>query len=445
MNMTTSPASGRPGILTADPRHPSPRASWRQVPNDLAYLLLGFPIALAAFVAAVTGVSVGVSLLIIWVGVPILVLTLTICRGFAALERARIQACEGRPVPESYYAPVSGGPVRRSLGVLREPQYWRDVVHAFVAFPVKIFTWCVTVTWLAAGVGGVTYITYGWAIERVPDNESLPELIWGIESPAFNVLMYVVIGLFFLATLPYVARGLASLDVGLGRILLTNPGAAENAALRARTEQLQESRAAAAQAEATTLRRVERDIHDGPQQRLVRLTMDLEAAQRRMDDDPEAARPLVEEALTQTQEALAELRALSRGIAPPILADRGLEAALAAAAGRCPVPVHLEVSLGPDRRLPAATENVAYFTVAEALTNVAKHSGASSVTVSVARVADVLHLLIDDDGVGGAHIGKGHGLAGLADRIAGVDGTLDVHSPPGGGTVVTAQVPIVSE
>ncbi|MGH9251005.1 MAG: sensor histidine kinase, partial [Acidimicrobiales bacterium] len=192
----------------------------------------------------------------------------------------------------------------------------------------------------------------------------------------------------------------------------------------------------------TTLRRVERDIHDGPQQRLVRLTMDLEAAQRRLTDNPDAAGPLVEQALTQTQEALAELRALSRGIAPPILADRGLEAALAAAAARSPIPVTLDVTMGGSDRPTPAVENTAYFVVTEALTNAAKHSGATTVSVSVIRVGATLHVQVGDDGLGGAHVGKGHGLAGLADRLAGVDGTFDVHSPEGVGTIVSADIPV---
>ncbi|HSI92938.1 MAG TPA: sensor domain-containing protein [Jiangellaceae bacterium] len=421
------------------PEVPAPRAGWRQLPRDLTYLLLGFPIALAAFVTVVTGVVLGVSLLIIWVGIPILVIVLGIGRGFAQLERARVQVCEQRPFPPVYYRTNSSSRFRRMVAILGDPQYWRDIAYAVVAFPVKIFTWVVTITWVAVAAGGTAYLAYGWALPNDPDNETLWELL-GIESMLVGNLLYTALGLVFLMTMPYALRWTAALDATLAVLLLSNPKAAENAALRAQAEQLRRSRAAAAEAEATTLRRVERDIHDGPQQRLVRLTMDLEAAQRRMDDDPDAARPLVAEALSQTQDALAELRALSRGIAPPILADRGLHAALAAAAARCPVPVQLDVALGADRPSPTA-ENAAYFVVTEALTNVAKHSGAGSVQVSVVQVAEMLHVQVTDDGRGGAHLGKGHGLAGLADRLAGLDGTFDVHSPAGGGTVVTAGIP----
>ncbi len=253
-----------------------------------------------------------------------------------------------------------------------------------------------------------------------------------------DIALNTAIGVLLLISLPWVVRGLVAAQAGLARGLLTN----QTAALRARTEQLAAGRRAAVQAEAQTLRRLERDIHDGPQQRLVRLNMDLEAAARRLDDDPDRARPLIDEALEQSREALSELRALSRGIAPPILADRGLGAALAAAAARCPVQVSLHASLPGDGRLTAAVENTAYFVVAEALTNVAKHSRATQCTVTVSTDGELVLMQVRDNGRGGAHLGKGHGLAGLADRLASVDGELDVVSPPGGPTVLTAQIPL---
>jgi len=153
-------------------------------------------------------------------------------------------------------------------------------------------------------------------------------------------------------------------------------------------------------------------------------------------------RPLIDEALAQSREALSELRALSRGIAPPILADRGLGPALTAAAARCPVQVTLDVALPDGQRLAAAVENTAYFVVTEALTNVAKHSAATQCAVRVTADAERVLVQIRDDGRGGAHLGKGHGLAGLADRLATVEGALDVTSPPGGPTLVTAKIPL---
>ncbi|PRC48286.1 histidine kinase, partial [Mycobacterium sp. ITM-2017-0098] len=175
-------------------------------------------------------------------------------------------------------------------------------------------------------------------------------------------------------------------------------------------------KAAAASAEATALRRLERDIHDGPQQRLIRLSMDLSRARQHVDGDQDVLRAALDEAVSQTQETLDELRALSRGIAPPVLTDRGLPSALAALAVRCTVPVELTVDpeLGmPAGRLDAAVETTVYFAVAEALTNIAKHSGAAHCWVSVANGPGRIAVEIVDDGDGGAHLAKGHGLAGL--------------------------------
>jgi signal transduction histidine kinase len=226
--------------------------------------------------------------------------------------------------------------------------------------------------------------------------------------------------------------------VAVDRLLL---GSEQVRRLQGQVEALTASRAAAVEAEANSFQRLERDLHDGPQQRLVRLGMDLSMAERRLTDDPESARVLLAEARTQTADALAELRALSRGIAPPILIDRGLPAALAAVAARCTVQVDLHVGLREGRRLPASVERSAYFMVSEALTNVAKHSRASRVQVRVLRDRTLLRVEVEDDGIGGAHPAKGQGLAGLADRLTAVDGTLIVDSPPGGPTRLIADIP----
>jgi signal transduction histidine kinase len=169
--------------------------------------------------------------------------------------------------------------------------------------------------------------------------------------------------------------------------------------------------------------------------------MDLAVAERRLDDDPDAARKLLTAARAQTADALAELRSLSRGIAPPILADRGLGPSLVAVAARCTVQVDLQVGLPEGTRLTPSVENAAYFVVSEALANVAKHSQARHVGVRVLRDRSVLRVEVEDDGVGGAHPSKGHGLIGLADRLAALDGTLNVSSAPGGPTLVVAEVP----
>jgi len=193
-------------------------------------------------------------------------------------------------------------------------------------------------------------------------------------------------------------------------------------------------------AEAAALRRLERDIHDGPQQRLVRLAMELGRAQHHFDSRPEAAREALADAIAATQEALDELRALSRGIAPPVLVDRGLREALTALAARSTTPVELDAA-PLDRRLDAAVETAAYFVIAEALTNVAKHSHARRCAIGLRHGEGTVRVWVTDDGVGGAALDKGHGLRGLDDRLHAAGGRLRVTSPSGGPTTVTAELP----
>ncbi|MFB9904889.1 sensor histidine kinase [Allokutzneria oryzae] len=409
--------------------------TWAQARRDFGYLIPGLFIGLATFIPLMVTFWLGVGLTVIWIGIAVLAGCLAAARGFASGERARVRWLYRRELPPTYYRRNEGRGFGRLWRSLQDPQSWKDLLFGFIQLPVRIVTWVLTLLWSVMTLGGLSYTLWQWAL---PDGNVTVFQLLGFDSKLVELAGYTVIGLLFCVSLPYVLRGLAAFDSGMVRVMLTN----EAAALRARTEQLTTSRTAAVQAEAQTLRRVERDIHDGPQQRLVRLSMDLEAVRRRLDDDPQAARPLVEEALTQSQEALSELRAVSRGIAPPILTDRGLRAALTATAARCPVEVSLEIDLESGQRLPEAVENAAYFVVSEALTNVAKHSGATLCTVTVRRDHRMLLIQVRDNGTGGAHLGKGHGLAGLADRLAAVDGQLDIASPSGGPTVLTADIPL---
>jgi signal transduction histidine kinase len=187
-------------------------------------------------------------------------------------------------------------------------------------------------------------------------------------------------------------------------------------------------------------RRIERDLHDGAQQRLVALAMELGRAQARFDDDLDTARRLVDHAHVEAKAVLTELRNLVRGVHPPVLSDRGLDAALSGLAALCPVPVDVEVDV-PVRPKPVV-EAAAYFVVAEALTNVAKHSRASRARVVVEGhgFPGTLSVVITDDGIGGADA-DGAGLRGLADRVEGVDGRLTVESPPGGPTIIAGELP----
>jgi PAS domain S-box-containing protein len=228
---------------------------------------------------------------------------------------------------------------------------------------------------------------------------------------------------------------------------ITERRAAEEALRRqeieqARTEELRASRIRIVEAADAARRRIERDLHDGAQQRLVALGLDVRVAQRRFEKDPSSAGPFLEKLAGDLGEASAELRELARGIHPAVLTERGLAPAISALAGRSPVPVDvLEV---PDERFASSAEATAYFTVAEALTNVAKYAQASHATVRLARRKDSLEVEVSDDGVGGAQAANGSGLSGLADRVGAIEGRLTVTSPPGEGTVVKAVVPLAS-
>jgi signal transduction histidine kinase len=317
--------------------------------------------------------------------------------------------------------------------------------------PVVLITWVFTVLWWFAAVATLTFPlrtqpTPGPQYPMILDLGSGTAVSLRLGSPGLHVAFAITLGLLFLFTLPLVTRMCVAAQAGLGQALLW-----DTSALHRRISGLEQERdtaraqtVAVVTAEAAALRRLERDIHDGPQQRLVRLALELGRAQRHFDSRPEAAREALADALAQTQEALEELRALSRGIAPPILADRGLREALTALAGRSTVPVELDA--GPlderlDGRLDAAVETAAYFVIAEALTNVAKHSHARQCTVGLRHAEGTLRAWVTDDGTGGAALAKGHGLQGLDDRVRAIGGRLLVTSPAGGPTTVTAELP----
>ncbi|WP_055482955.1 sensor histidine kinase [Sphaerimonospora mesophila] len=404
--------------------------------GDSVYVLIGFPLATISLCLVLTGVVAGVGLWIVWIGLPILALTMLVARGMGDVERLRISRVLGTELARPRYPrpPAEAGLLRRLWTPLSGGQPWLDVLHALAVFPVATVTFGVVITWWGVTLFALTYPLYGWITSNIPDNHQLPELLGLGTGYVVDSVFYLAVGVVAAATLYPVVRGCAVLQASLGKVLLT--GVAE---LRERIEDLTEGRQAAAHAEANALRRLERDIHDGPQQRLVHLAMELSRAQRELKKDAMAAEATIGKAITATRETLDELRALSRGIAPPILADRGLAPALAALAGRCTVPVELDVQV--TERFPALIENTVYFVTAEALTNVAKHSRATSCSVTLARIGDTLLLTIGDDGVGGAHVAKGHGLAGLADRLRAVEGELSVRSPVGGPTTIMAEVP----
>ncbi|GAA3429387.1 sensor histidine kinase [Streptosporangium sandarakinum] len=412
------------------------RTLLRRVGVDTRYLLAGFPVSVFFFCLMVTGFAAGVGTVVVWIGVPILATTLLAARGLADTERRMLPEVLGRPLARPRYrpAPEGAGRFRRIANPLTNGQSWLDLLYGIVSFPIAIVTFVFAVTWWAGTIIGLTYPIYGWVLAAIPGNQGLPELLGLGDAVWVEVAFNTGIGVLFALTLPIVLRGCALVRAGLGRAMLVSV-----AELHERIDDLAEGRAAAVSAEANALRRLERDIHDGPQQRLVSLAMDLSRAQRQLKRDPRVVEEMLGQAIASTRETLDELRALSRGIAPPILTDRGLAPALAALAGRCTIPVELDVQVAG--RFAAAIENTVYFVVAESLANAAKHSHATVCTVTLARTGGVLMLTIGDDGVGGAHVAKGHGLSGLADRLKAVDGELTVDSPVGGPTVIVAEVP----
>ena len=417
------------------------RSAWvtryRQLGRDAVFLLLSGPLSLLAFYLVVPLTALGVVTTIIWVGLLVLVLDLSIAGGFANIARLAVARVDGRePVPGGYLEPEPGSSARRRLfRRLRDPQRWMDLLWAVIYFPVSLITWIISVVWLALAVGGllapIVDITLDLVLDpSVGQRQGLahllglqPELLWDI---VFNLTC----GVIFSLTAPAVLRSLVALLTGLSRGMLS---------WRSEVGRLQTSRAAVQRAEADTRRRLERDIHDGPQQRLVRLRMDLARAQRQAEKDPAAASAIIQGAMDQTQQTLDELRQLSRGIAPPVLVDRGLAAAITEAATRSAVPVTVSTELSQD--LPDHVSQAAYFVVSESLANLNKHSGATAAGVEARVVDGSLQVRISDNGIGGASTAKGHGLAGLVERLSGVDGRLTLTSPTGGPTTVEAMIP----
>jgi signal transduction histidine kinase len=398
--------------------------------RNLAVIIGMFALSLAAFVVCTTLFSLGLGLLVVVVGLFILVGCLVVA-GWSSRMTMALLSYAGILLPPTRYPGARPG-FRGKLRRLTYVQSWRDLLHVLVNFILSIVTFSLALAWTAGGLGGVTYWFWSQWLPQPPD-QGLAALL-GYPGRFAEITLNTVLGALLLITAPFVLRGLVRLHGAVAYALLVD----ETPALREQVSELAQSRTAAGEAEVQTLRRLERDLHDGPQQRLVRLGMDLSTAQRRLENDPRQARALLEEAFQQSQYALAEIRTLSRGIAPPILAEQGLAAAITALAARGSIPTSVEVE---DVQLSDAAQNAAYFVVAEALANMEKHSQARSASIEVRRVGPLAVINITDDGVGGASPAKGHGLSGLVDRLAGVDGTLTVSSPSGGPTVLTATIP----
>jgi signal transduction histidine kinase len=406
----------------------SPR-TWLAMISHLAGLFMG----LAVMVVLVTGLSLGFSLLVLALtGLPILGLTLRGATLYATAERARLDLMLGLRIPawpDGSRAGYRWGIIPR-WRTLTERATWGEIGYGLLRLPVSAVAATLSILVWAAGLALLTLPLY---------NRSLPsggaKIGDTVLKGTATMTAAAVVGLVLLLVAPQVTRGLALADAALSRRLL-----GPRRDLAARVTELEISRERVVDAAEAERRRIERDLHDGAQQRLVALAMDLGRAKARFADDLDAAAGLVDQAHAQAKEALTELRNLVRGVHPPVLTERGLDAALSGLAALCPVPVdvHVDVPVRPK----SSVEAVAYFMVAEALTNVAKHSRASHAKVVVEGhgYPGTLTVMISDDGIGGADITK-PGLSGLADRVAGVDGRLSVESPAGGPTIIAAELP----
>jgi len=449
--------------LTADPqpagRPPSPPAGaptrahgfwrrygalWAGVPRELAAIAALFVIAQIAFSLAWTTLSAGAGLIpLLLIGFVVIIVGLFAARWFGGLSMVLIE-WTGRPsIPRVSW--------RRSTGfldwlrsTLASAHHWLYLAYALLpAYALGVASFTLTAVAVSVALGGTLWPLWGWAILG-RDRGGLGWAVhnWlGLDATVSETVVYTVLGLVVLFLLPFLTRGLSWAHWGLARLML---GAFRSDALREELADAQASRAAAVAAEDTALRQLERDIHDGPQQRLIRLQMDLAAVERRLGAQaPGEVGALLASASAQAREALDELRALSRGFAPPILLDRGLIAALESAAGRSPIPVQLESALAPGAALPPELERNAYFIASEGLANAVKHSGAARVRIALAseEAPRRLVLTVRDDGRGGALLVPGHGLAGLSERVQGLGGSLSVDSPLGGPTTLVARIP----
>jgi signal transduction histidine kinase len=396
----------------------------------MTYLVSGLPIGVLTFALAVTGVALGIGLLpLALLGLPVLALTLVGCGSLGTLERRRAALMLGQVVTApGKKAPSRPGWVPAVRAVLTDAARWRQVGAAALALPLAVVSFTVAISAWSVALALITLPAYNSALPK-GGASAFGWVLKGKPALTGAALLGAALGL----VAPYVTYAMTATHAWMGRQLL-----GPRHSMAARVGQLERTRSRMVVAADTERRRIERDLHDGAQARLVSLAMELGRAKARFDIDPEGAKSLVDQAHEEAKTALAELRTLVRGVHPPVLSDRGLDAALSGLAAVCPVPVSVEVQMA--ERPSSTVEAVAYFVVAEALTNVAKHSGAKSATVSVRSEGGSVKVVVRDDGRGGADV-AGPGLTGLADRAQAVDGRLSITSPAGGPTVIEVELP----
>jgi len=437
---TTALASGTARGAPARPRRPMPWSprSWGQalyLAGAIPALALGmsFP-AIRVYIADGRWSVLWHGLGVPFTWLPWLLAVFVMVPALTQIHRHRLRTTAGIDIPPQ---PASQDrlTVQGLVAAVRSQATWRQVgYHLIVAPALAVAAAAAIAAWLAALLCSLEYL-WGWALgpsawfrqATYPDRVmNLPHLmgVW--------LTLAGIAGLFAAA---WLTAGVAALDARAARALL-GPSRAEE--LEHRVERLTQTRAGAVDAADAERRRLERDLHDGTQQRLVSLAINLGMA-RVNATTAEEARQALTEAHEAAKAALAELRDLIRGLHPAVLEDRGLDAALSGVAARMPIPVRLSVDMA--RRPAPVIEAVAYFVVSEGLANIAKHAQASQAEVVVQRIGDRLHIIVSDDGVGGADPSRGTGLAGLARRAESVDGDFDVFSPPGGPTLLSVDLP----
>ena len=426
-------------------------ALWRSVPGSLAYLVAGFAVSMAAISVLTSVFFTGVGMVILVVGVPIIVGSLLAARGFGMADRTLLKLTGLPEIAEPAWptAPPEASTLTKLITPMKSGHYWSYLLHQMLIAPIlATITFSIAISWAATALGGLTFWMWAWFLpgkEAVVGGWIARGLGVTTNGTLVEMLVYLILGVVTGVTLPWVLRGLSRLHHGVASAML---GRWPSDDLAEAVQQESQARTAALHAEDSAMRRLERDLHDGPQQRLVRLQMDLAAVERRVTDGRhEEAATIAREAGLQAKAALDELRALSHGVAPPLLADRGLVAALTSIAQDSPLTVTTTLDPAIDELVEPEVARALYFVVAELLTNAAKHSGArnAEVVTNVRYDEPVrLRLLVSDDGRGGATVVPGHGLAGLMERVAGHRGVLTVESPEGGPTRVEVTVPLRS-
>ncbi|HEY3752068.1 MAG TPA: sensor domain-containing protein [Pseudonocardiaceae bacterium] len=408
--------------------------------SELAYVLLAAPVTVLGVLYVVVSLAVGVALAVTAVGIPLISWAVPSTRGFAAFRRHRAAGLLGRRIPDpAPFRPPPGFLARVSAG-LRDSIGWRAIGYLLLTLPLDALgLYVVAVTW-ARGLIALTYpLQFALGVNTsgfINGQVRQVVLVNGTVADTWPaVLLVSVVGVALLLAAPWVVRAFLRLDGLLMRRLLDGVGAA------ARIRDLERSRAYAIEDVAARLRRIERDLHDGVQARMVALTMNLTMLNETLGPDiSPQSRNLLTAALDHAKDGIGELRHMVSGIHPPAL-DAGLETALGTLAARSPIPVDVRAEL-PERPTEAI-ETIAYFSVAELLTNVTKHSGADRATVELTEADGRLVLRVTDDGRGGADMeGAGTGLRGLTERVGTVDGRLAVDSPAGGPTVITIELPL---